>query len=77
MAHSRTIRERDKNKEKKKNPTGCKYCTKYGGNDLVHGPTKKLPHSKYKYNKKWKGWRPEWVYKKIGVDFKEYGDCSE
>ena len=67
-------RGRDKNKYKKKNPTGCKYCTKYGGNGLAHGPPNNIPHSKCNYNKKWIGWRPEWVCKKIRVNFKEYDE---
>ena len=50
---------------------------KYGGNRLAHGPPNNTPHSKYNYNKKWKGWSPEWVCKKIGIDFKEYEDFSE
>ena len=76
-AHSRTNRGQDYSKEKKKNPTGCKHCTKYGGNGLAHGPPNNIPYSKCNYNKNWTGWRPEWVCKNIGVDFKEYDDCSE
>ena len=70
-----TSKKRDDSREK--NPTGCKYCKKFGGNGYAHGPPKNIPHSKCNYNKKWKGWRPEWVCKKIGVDFKEYDECSE
>ena len=76
-SHISTSREQDENKDKKKNPTGCKYCTKYRGNGLAHGRTNNIPHSKCNYNKKWTGWRPEWVCKKIGFDFNEYNECSE
>ena len=55
-------RTKSKNKEKKeKNPTGCKYCKEYGGNGNAYVPPKSFPHSKCKYNKKYQGWRPEWV----------------
>ena len=64
-------------KKKKENPTNCKYCAKYRGNSLPHGPPNNVPHTKWNYNKKWTGWRPEWVCKKIVVDFKEYDECSE
>ena len=70
-----TSRKREDSREK--NPTGCKYCKKFGGNGYTHGPPKNILHSKCNYNKKWKGWRPKWVCKKIGVDFKEYDECSE
>ena len=75
-AHIRTSRGRYENKEKNKNPTVCKYCTKYGGNGLAHGSPNNILHYKCNYNNKWKGWRPKWVRKKIGVDFKEYDNCS-
>ena len=55
-------KRKNKKKEKKdKNPTGCKYCDKYGGNGNAHAPPKSIPHSKCNYNNKYKGWRPEWV----------------
>ena len=63
-SHSRTNIGRDELKEKKNNPTGCKYCTKYGGKGLAHGPPNNSSHSKFNYNKKWTGWRPEWICKK-------------
>ena len=68
---------RDDSKEKKKNPIGCKDCTKYGRNGLSHGPPNNILHSKCNYNKKWTEWRPEWVCKKISVDFIEYDNFSE
>ena len=64
-------------KEKNKNQTNCKYCPNYWGNGLAHGPPNNVPHTKCNYNKKWTGWRPEWVCKKIGVDFKDYDEYSE
>ena len=67
----------NKKEKKEKNPTGCKYCDKYGGNGNSHAPPKSIPHSKCNYNKKYKGWRPEWVCNKLGIDYKEYDDCSE
>ena len=71
-----TSRRRDE-KEKKKNPTNCKHCAKYGGDGLIHGPPNKVLPTKCNYNKKWTGWRPEWVCKKIRVEFKEYDECSK
>ena len=43
---------------------GCKYCAKYGRNGLAHGPPNNILHSKCNFNKKWEGWRTEWVCKK-------------
>ena len=47
---------RSPHREKKKlaahevNPTKCKWCKKWGGNGLVHGPPNNIPHAKYTYN---------------------------
>ena len=49
----------------------------YGEKGLTHGPTNNVPHTKCNYKKKWTGWRPDWVCKKIGVEFKKYDECSE
>ena len=59
------------------NPTNCPHCKEFGGYGLAHASPKNVPHTKCKYNKKWKGWRPEWVYNKIGITYKEHGDCNE
>ena len=32
------------------NPTKCKWCKKWGGNGLAHGPPAKVPHAKCNYN---------------------------
>ena len=41
----------------------------FGGNGFAHGPPKNIPHNKCNYNKKWKGWRPDWVCKKTEGGF--------
>ena len=41
-----------------------------------HAAPKNVPHDKCNYNKKCKGWRPEWVGKKIGMAYKYHGDCK-
>ena len=53
---------------KEKNPTGCKYCDKYGGNGNAHAPPKSIPHSMCNYNKKYQGRRPEWVCNILSKD---------
>lgn len=63
--------------EKDINPTKCKYCKEFGGYGMAHAAPKSIPHSKCNYNKKWKGWRPEWVCKKIGIEYKEHADCDD
>ena len=59
------------------NPTNCPYCKEFGGYGLAHASPKSVPHTKFNYNKKWKGWRPKWVCKKIGVAYKEHANCNE
>ena len=54
------------------NPTSCPHSKEYGGYGLAHAVPKNVPHDKCNYNKKWKGWRPEWICKKIGVAYKDY-----
>ena len=54
-------RARIKLKPHKVNPTKCKWCRKYGGNGLAHGPPNKVPHAKCNYNEEWDGWRPNYV----------------
>ena len=44
----------------------CRYCAKYGEDGLAHVLPNNILKSKCSYNKKWTGWRPEWVCKKIG-----------
>ena len=58
------------------NPTNCPHCKDFGGYGLAHASPKSVPHTKCNYNKKWKGWRPEWVCKNISVAYKEHGDCD-
>ena len=58
-------------------PTSCPHCKEYGGYGLAHDSPKNVPHDKCNYNKKWKGWRPEWFCKKIGISYKEHDDCKE
>jgi hypothetical protein len=48
----------DKTEERERNPTKCKYCTKFNGNGFAHAPPKNIPHDKCNFNKKFKGWRP-------------------
>ena len=59
------------------NPTSFPHCKEFGGYGLAHASPKNVPHEKFNYNKKWKGWRPEWVCKKIGITYKEHGDINE
>ena len=59
------------------NPTNCPHCKEFGGYGLTHALPKNVSHTKCNYNKKWKGWRPEWVCKKIGIAYKEHGECDE
>ena len=59
------------------NPTNCPHCKEFGGYGLAHTLPKNVLHAKFNYNKKWKGWIPEWVCKKIGIAYKEHGDCNE
>ena len=58
------------------NPTNCPHCKEFGGYRLAHESRKNVPHTKCNYNKKWKGWRTEWVSKKIGIAYKEHGECN-
>ena len=58
-------------------PTNCTHCKEFGGYGLAHTLPKSVTHKKCNYNKKWKGWRPEWVCKNIGVAYKEHYDCNE
>ena len=54
------------------NPTSCPHCKEYGGYGLSHTAPKNVPHDECNYNKKWKGWRPECVCKKIGITYKDH-----
>lgn len=58
--------------ERKLNVTNCKYCKKYKGNGFAHEPPRNIPHEKCNFNKKWKGYRPEWVCEKIGIAYKPW-----
>ena len=59
------------------NPTNFLHCKEFGGYGLAHALQKNVLHTKYNYKNKWKGWRPDWVCKKIGVAYKEHGECDE
>ena len=58
------------------NLTSCPNCKEYGGYGLAHAAPENVPHDKCNYKKKWKGWRPEWVFKKIGITYKDREDCK-
>ena len=62
---------------KDNNLTNFPFCREFGGYGLAHAVPKNVPHENCNYNKKWKGWRPEWVCKKIGIKYRESGDCDE
>ena len=65
-----------KDEERERNPTGCKYCAKHGGNGFAHAAPKNITHDKCNFNPKYKGWRPKWVYDKLEIKYKE-GDKFE
>ena len=73
----RTSRARNKMKPHKVNPINCKWCKKYGGNRLAHGPPNKIPHSRCNYNEDWDGWRPNYVCKRMKIAYKERSECKE
>ena len=52
------------------NPTKCPFSKEFGGYGLSHAAPKNVPHKNCNYNKKWKGWMPEWVCKKIGIRYR-------
>ena len=74
--HRSSSRPKKKEEKRETNPTGCKYCAKYKGNGFAHLPPKSIPHEKCNYNKKWKGWRPEWVCTKMGIKYRTYDECE-
>ena len=59
------------------NPTRFPHCKEYRAYGLAHAAPKNVQHDKCNYNKKWKGWRPEWVCKKIGITYKDHEECKE
>ena len=59
------------------NPTNCPHCKEFGGYGLAHASPKSVPRAKCNYNKKWKGWRPEWVCKNVGVAYKDHDNCND
>ena len=59
------------------NPKKCKWCKKWGGNGLAHGPPAKVPHAKCNYNEEWDGWRPHYVRRRMNIAYKEHDDCEE
>jgi hypothetical protein len=61
-----------KDEERERNPTGCKYCAKHGGNGYAHTAPKNIPHDKCNFNPKYKGWRPNWVCDKLEIKYKEW-----
>ena len=72
-----TSRSRNKLRPHEVNPTNCKWCKKYGGNRLAHGPPNKIPHSRCKYNEDWDGWRPDSFCKRMKISYKERSECEE
>ena len=72
-----TSRSRNKLKPHEVNPTNCKWCKKYGGNRLAHGPPNKIPHSRCNYNEDWDGWRPDYFCKRMNIVYKERSECEE
>ena len=61
-----------KDEERERNPTGCKYCAKHGGNGFAHAAPKNITHDKCNFNPKYKGWRPKWVCDKMEIKYKEW-----
>jgi len=59
------------------NPTKCKWCKKWGGTGLAHGPPNNIPHAKCNYNEEWDGWRPTYVCRKMNIAYKERDECEE
>ena len=77
--HSRSRPRRSNSRKPDKrdiNPTSCPHCKEYEGYVLAHAAPKNVPHDKCNYNKKWKGWRPEWVSNKINITYKDHEDCK-
>ena len=72
-----TSRARSKLKPHEVNPTKCKWCKKWGGDGLTHGPPNNIPHSKCNHNEEWDGWRPMYVCRKMNRAYKEREDCKE
>ena len=66
----------EKKPPRKQNVTNCKHCKKHGGNGYVHEPPRSIPHDKCNFNKKWKGYRPEWVCERIGIPFKPWSEMK-
>ena len=42
----------------------------------MHEPPRSIPHDKCNFNKKWKGYRPEWVCERIGIPFKPWSEMK-
>ena len=59
------------------NPQNCPHCKGFCGYGIAHASPKSVPHAKCNYNKNWKGWRPEWVCKKISVAYKNHDNCND
>ena len=72
-----TSRARKKLAPHEVNPTKCKWCKKWGGNGLAHGPPNNIPHAKCNYNEEWDGWRPTYVCRKMNIAYKERDECEE
>ena len=58
------------------NPINCKWCKKWGGNDLAHGPPNNIPHSKCNYNEDWDGRRPRYVCRRMDIAYKKREECE-
>ena len=48
-----------------------------GGSGLTNGPPNNVLYSKYNYNEDWDGWHPRYVFKKMGMAYKERDECKE
>ena len=68
--------ESESEEDKPLNPTGCKHFKHYKGNVWDHSPPKIIPHSKCNYNPRYKGWRPEYLFQNIGINYKPYDECD-
>ena len=59
------------------NPTKCRWCKKWGGGGLAHGPPNNIPHAKSNYNEEWDGWKPTCVCRRMNIAYKERDECEE
>ena len=72
-----TSRVRSNLKPHEINPTKCKWCKKWGGDGLAHGPPNNIPHAKCNYNEEWEEWSPRYVCKRMNIAYNERDECDE